>query len=213
MGKRARGQGITGAVVKGRHAEAARIGQAVYRAARDLQDDGGSEPVPLTVMSALVYLGQLAGPSIAQRYGLLTGAAEADERMVDDIGAYLTSGYLSMIAEFRPEHFVQWRAEADELQAKAAKGAGGNLADAGTRETRGGGPDGDSHDGSAGVGGAGAQPEAAPRRAGEGEPNQDVASVSEAGLEAPAGGRAGDAARPARGDADDEGVRPADGGA
>lgn len=127
MGRRARDAGVSNAKVKSDHEQAKTIAQAVYRACRDLLDEGEAE-VPVHVMGPLTYLGELSAPAAARALRI-----DADEALLRDLAAYMTSGYLAMITQIDPGHFEQWRREADEaerrtIEAQGAVALGGNPA-------------------------------------------------------------------------------------
>lgn len=90
--------------------EAQQIAQAIYNVCVDVRGEAGTGPVPLALLGPLTYLGEHAAGGIAKSFGL-----PSDADTLADIGAYLASGYLSMVAEFNTEHFKTWRHSADRL--------------------------------------------------------------------------------------------------
>lgn len=118
MGRRARGAGVSNADVKQRHEYASEVGRAVYRATRDLLDEGETD-VPANVMGPLTFLGEHAAPAVARFLRV-----EPDEALLRDIAAYLTSGYLAMITQIDREHFEQWRREADDAERRTIEAQG-----------------------------------------------------------------------------------------
>lgn len=119
MGRRARGAGLSDRDARRRHEYAQEVAQAVYRACRDLMDEGEQE-VPVNVMGPLTFLGEHAAPAVAR----VLRIEHPDEDTLRDIAAYMTSGYLAMITQCDREHFEQWRREADEVERRGVEAQG-----------------------------------------------------------------------------------------
>lgn len=114
MGRRARGAGITNALVRAARAaemvrdeDAAAVAQRVYHAAVELKGDV-PEVLPMPVMAPLVVAAETVAPGACRLAGL-----PVTEEMAREVAAYLVAGFREMAVMLDPKHFEEWRRRTD----------------------------------------------------------------------------------------------------